>query len=78
VPLVRDGRYTGEVVRPMIGEGKREAVLALLRDHPGGVDPRECYAYGDHPSDLPMLECVGNPRVVGGNPDLLSLGLPAA
>lgn len=77
VPLVRDGRYTGEVVRPMIGESKRAAVEELLRDHPGGIDPRDCFAYGDHPSDLPMLECVGNPRVVGGHPELLRLGLPA-
>jgi HAD superfamily hydrolase (TIGR01490 family) len=70
VPVVRDGRYTGEVVRQMIGESKRAAVEEVLRDHPDGIDPRDCFAYGDHPSDLPMLECVGNPRVVGDHPGL--------
>ncbi|WP_405584696.1 HAD family hydrolase [Streptomyces sp. NBC_01190] len=69
-PLVRDGKYTGEVAEPMIGNGKRAAVLRLLAEHPT-VDPRECYAFGDHPSDLPMLECVGNPRVVGDHPELV-------
>jgi HAD superfamily hydrolase (TIGR01490 family) len=69
-PFVRDGRYTGEVAEPMIGNGKRAAVMRLLADHPG-VDPHDCYAFGDHPSDLPMLECVGNPRVVGGHPEML-------
>lgn len=72
-PLVTDGRYTGEVVRPMIGEAKRAAVEEVLRDHLGRVDPRDCFAYGDHPSDLPMLRCVGNPRVVGDHPGLLAL-----
>ncbi|MFE2911667.1 HAD family hydrolase [Kitasatospora indigofera] len=69
-PLVERGRYTGEVVRPMIGAGKRAAVLDLLAFHPG-VDPARCYAFGDHISDLPMLECVGHPRVVGGDAQLL-------
>lgn len=69
-PLVERGRYTGEVVRPMIGAGKRAAVLDLLAFHPG-VDPAQCFAFGDHISDLPMLECVGHPRVVGGDAQLL-------
>jgi HAD superfamily hydrolase (TIGR01490 family) len=77
VPLVQDGRYTGEVVHSMIGASKRAAVEGLLRDHPDSIDPRDCFAYGDHPSDLPMLEYVGNPRVVGEDPELLRLGLPA-
>lgn len=77
VPLVQGGRYTGEIARSMIGEGKRAAVQEVLRDHPAGIDPRDCFAYGDHPSDLPMLECVGNPRVVGDHPGMSHLGLPA-
>lgn len=66
-PLVAGGRYTGDVSEPVIGEGKRAAVLRMLAEHPG-VNPRDCYAYGDHPSDFPMLDCVGHPRGVGDAP----------
>ncbi|MFE7167118.1 HAD family hydrolase [Streptomyces sp. NPDC057616] len=66
-PLVLGGRYTGDVSEPVIGEGKRAAVLRLLAEYPG-VNPRDCYAYGDHPSDFPMLDCVGHPQGVGDAP----------
>lgn len=66
-PIVLDGVYTGEVFEPMIGDGKRSAVLRMLAEHPG-VSPLACYAFGDHPSDFPMLDCVGNPRGVGDEP----------
>ncbi|WP_405734211.1 HAD-IB family hydrolase [Streptomyces sp. NBC_00028] len=66
-PVVRDGRYTGELPEPVIGEGKRAAALRLLAEHPG-VNPRDCFAYGDHPSDFPLLDCVGHPRGVGDDP----------
>ncbi|MFJ7902297.1 HAD family hydrolase [Streptomyces sp. NPDC096198] len=66
-PDVAGGRYTGEVPEPVIGEGKRAAVLRMLAEHPG-VNPLDCYAYGDHPSDFPMLDCVGRPRGVGDDP----------
>jgi phosphoserine phosphatase len=39
----------------------------LLAAHPQ-VDPARCWAYGDHPSDLPMLDLVGNPVAVGDDP----------
>lgn len=62
---VRAGVFTGELLGgPMIGEGKREAVRAVLRAHPE-VCARDCFGYGDHASDLPMLEEVGHPVVVG-------------
>ncbi|MER6912522.1 HAD-IB family hydrolase [Streptomyces sp. NPDC000594] len=70
-PLSSDGHYTGEVEVPVIGEAKATAVRALLAAHPG-VDPSECYAYGDHTSDIPMLNCVGIPVVVGDQPEMLS------
>ncbi|MEV7596082.1 HAD-IB family hydrolase [Kitasatospora sp. NPDC089797] len=64
-PEVRRGVFTGELVgEPVIGEEKRRAVRALFRDHPQ-VDPADCYGYGDHVSDLPMLTEVGHPVVVG-------------
>ncbi|MFB6806822.1 HAD family hydrolase [Streptomyces sp. NPDC056387] len=68
-PLSADGVYTGEVATPVIGEGKRAAVLAHLASRPD-VDPRDCHAYGDHVSDLPMLELVGHPVVVGDDAEL--------
>lgn len=66
---VRAGRYTGELVTPMIGEHKATAVRALAAER--GLDLAGSYAYGDHPSDLPMLELVGCPVVVGGDPEMV-------
>lgn len=69
----RGERYTGEILPPqMIGDGKQLALSHFLAE--SGVPTQECFAYGDHASDLPMLEAVGNPRVVaeglGGDPAL--------
>ncbi|MBN0047144.1 HAD-IB family hydrolase [Streptomyces actuosus] len=75
-----DGVLTGEVHRPMIGEAKAEAAVRLMRER--GADPRHCYAYGDHESDLALLHAVGRPAVVGGSPTLREeaerLGWPVA
>jgi HAD superfamily hydrolase (TIGR01490 family) len=68
-PLVADdGRLTGAVVRPMIGDNKADAVGATISAL--GFTPAECFCYGDHASDLGMLSLVGNPRVVGADPVL--------
>lgn len=68
-PLVgQDGQLTGEIVRPMIGEAKGDAVAeTLARLELRGAD---CFAYADHSSDLAMLTAVGHPRVVGDDPML--------
>ncbi|MEU3312239.1 HAD-IB family hydrolase [Streptomyces sp. NPDC006662] len=68
-PLIAGGRYTGEVDTPVIGAGKRHAVQMALESRPD-VDPRDCWAYGDDLSDLPMLELVGHPVAVGENEEL--------
>ncbi|NEB36898.1 HAD-IB family hydrolase [Streptomyces sp. SID14515] len=68
-PVIHRGTLTGDMASTMIGEGKRAAVLRVLAEHPH-LGPETCYAYGDHPSDIPMMDCVGNPRGVGGNPRL--------
>ncbi|MGW2474467.1 HAD family hydrolase [Streptomyces sp. NPDC001665] len=68
-PLIADGRYTGAVETPVIGAGKGTAVLRELTSRPD-VDPRDCWAYGDHVSDLPMLELVGHPVAVGEDEEL--------
>ncbi|MFB7501942.1 HAD family hydrolase [Streptomyces broussonetiae] len=62
------GLLTGGIVRPMIGEAKRAAAQDLMERT--GARPEECYAYGDHASDLPLLRCVGRPAVVGEDPVL--------
>ncbi|AKG44200.1 MmfP [Streptomyces xiamenensis] len=65
------GRLTGEVVRPMIGPAKGEAVAAAIASL--GLAAADCHAYGDHLSDLGMLRQVGHPHVVaGGDPALLA------
>jgi HAD superfamily hydrolase (TIGR01490 family) len=63
---LRDGRYTGRILRLCHGTGKADAVreLAVAND----VDLRRSYAYGDSfASDLPMLEAVGHPVCVNGD-----------
>jgi phosphoserine phosphatase len=67
-PLAVGGRLTGEVVRPVIGAAKADAV----RDEAalGHFHLPDCHAYGDDTSDLPMLQTVGNPVVVGHDPVL--------
>jgi len=67
-PEVRHGRYTGEILQPMIGAAKAAAVQADAAAH--GIDLLDCYAYGDHISDLPVLGVVGAPVVVGDDPVL--------
>jgi HAD superfamily hydrolase (TIGR01490 family) len=68
-PEVRAGRYTGAVATPMIGEAKAAAVREIAARF--DVDLAGSSAYGDHPSDLPVLELVGFPVVVGDDPDLV-------
>ncbi|WP_125492325.1 HAD family phosphatase [Streptomyces sp. WAC 04229] len=63
-----DGVLTGEVHRPMIGGAKAEAARAVMCER--GADPDDCFAYGDHESDLDLLFAVGRPVVVGDSPRL--------
>ncbi len=67
---VTDGRYTGEVRTTMIGPAKAEHARTLLTTH--NWTPADCYAYGDHTSDLELLNLVGHPVAVGDNPELLA------
>jgi HAD superfamily hydrolase (TIGR01490 family) len=68
---VRDGVYTGNVTRGMIGAAKADAARGLLVD--SGIAAAGCFAYGDHMSDVGLLELVGHPVVVGPNPELIAL-----
>lgn len=62
-PEIVDGHYTGRLDDPVIGPAKADVVRDIVAGH--GLCARDCYAYGDHPSDLPMLRSVGHPVVVG-------------
>ncbi|MDE0687151.1 MAG: HAD-IB family hydrolase [Candidatus Poribacteria bacterium] len=56
-------QFTGKLTTvPLIGEEKAKAMQAYSERH--GISLKDSYAYGDSQSDLPMLECVGNPVVV--------------
>ena len=59
----QNGRFTGELTTaPLIGAEKAEAMRSYADQHE--ISLEDSYAYGDSQSDLPMLECVGNPVVV--------------
>lgn len=62
---IADGRYTGEMEFYAYGEAKAARVRELAAER--GYSLPCCYAYSDSVTDLPLLEVVGNPRVV--NPD---------
>ena len=59
----QNGQFTGALTTaPLIGEAKAKAMRNYAEQHE--ISLEESYAYGDSQSDLPMLECVGNPIVV--------------
>lgn len=59
----QDGYFTGRLIGEPIGEEvKAEKIRQFAAEH--SIDLAASYAYGDSRADLPMLEAVGNPRVV--------------
>jgi HAD superfamily hydrolase (TIGR01490 family) len=67
---VADGAYTGVISGAMIGDDKRIAVEDYLAAHAPGAPS---WGYGDHPSDLPLLEAVTSPVVVGSDQVMLDV-----
>ena len=64
--VVKDGKFTGDLVKPICyGEGKLAQVRALCRAQ--GIELESSTAYTDSITDRPLLEAVGQPRPV--NPD---------
>ncbi|HEX5411288.1 MAG TPA: HAD family phosphatase [Terriglobia bacterium] len=64
--VFKDGIATGEVEAPLIAEQEKvRAMQRLCRRY--GTEMKQCKAYSDSFSDLPMLEAVGMPAAV--NPD---------
>jgi HAD superfamily hydrolase (TIGR01490 family) len=63
------GRYTGRFEAPQtIGQGKAMAINAFLAERDGKA--ADCWAFGDDLSDLSMLDTVGHPVAVIGDPAL--------
>ncbi len=59
----RDGVYTGRLMSPLpYGVGKRHLIQRLATEL--DLDLESCFAYGDSPGDLEILEAVGHPTVV--------------
>ncbi|HJW70739.1 MAG TPA: HAD family hydrolase [Candidatus Binatia bacterium] len=70
--VVRDGRFTGEVVQPVcFGRGKIYWAERFAAEH--GVDLAASFFYTDSITDLPLLDRVGHPRVVHPDPRLRRL-----
>jgi phosphoserine phosphatase len=62
---VRDGHYTGRIVKPLCqGPAKPQRLRAYLTAQGLAVDWQASYAYGDGGTDIPLLEQVGHPQVV--------------
>jgi putative phosphoserine phosphatase/1-acylglycerol-3-phosphate O-acyltransferase len=67
---VRDGRFTGRLLKPLChGKGKLYWAIEFCRAH--GADLERSYFYTDSIRDLPALEAVGNPRPVNTDRRLL-------
>lgn len=57
------GLYTGRVINPLpYGEGKVQLIRALASKL--NIELSTCFAYGDSPGDIQLLESVGYPTVV--------------
>jgi HAD superfamily hydrolase (TIGR01490 family) len=61
-PQVRDGRYTGHVAHPMIGDEKARAVALHARRE--RISLGRSAAYGDDLSDVGYMDLTGHPTVV--------------
>lgn len=69
---VAQGLYTGRLMPPQtIAAGKQEAIQTFLEQHQAHA--ADCFGYGDHLSDLPLLETVGHPTVVARDPKLIAV-----
>lgn len=63
------GQLCGTLANPRpYGPEKARLVREVARRR--GLDLQCCYAYGDHRSDVHLLEAVGNPRAVNPDPAL--------
>ncbi len=66
---VESGRFTGRFARLCYGHAKVDAALDFAREH--GIDLTRSAFYTDSISDAPLLDRVGEPRIVNPDPRLL-------
>lgn len=69
---VSNGRFTGALDGPPIGEEEKAAQVCRYADR-AGIDLGQCYAYGDSVADVPMLELVGMPVAVNADKGLTEI-----
>lgn len=62
-----DGRATGRLVPPIMASATKASWIRNFAEREG-LPLRDCFAYADSMSDLPMLSVVGHPTAT--NPDL--------
>lgn len=66
-----NGILTGNINWPQtIGEGKVSAIENFCINSSDEIDLNLCHAYGDHITDIFMLEMIGFPCVIKGDPEL--------
>ncbi len=66
---VRDGHFTGNLVRPTCyGQGKVTAAKSLVEQF--DIDIEQSYFYSDSHEDIQLLKFVGNPRPLNPNKKL--------
>ena len=69
---IRDGRFTGELVKPLcFEEGKLYWLQEFIERH--GIDLARSWFYTDSVTDRPLLEKVGHPVAVNPDPRLYQL-----
>ncbi len=64
----KNGKYTGNLKELCVGDTKTQKVKQLAKKY--NIDLSKSYAYGDSPTDIPMLKCVGHKIAVRPKPDL--------
>ncbi len=68
---VSRGRYSGRIDGPIPHANEKPRVAARFMSR-AGVLAKDCWAYGDHETDLPLLRWVGHPVAVNPRPALLA------
>jgi putative phosphoserine phosphatase/1-acylglycerol-3-phosphate O-acyltransferase len=69
---VKDGVFTGGIVRPLcFGPGKVDAAESLAQVH--GIDLEQSFFYSDSDDDIELLERVGHPQPLNPNSKLTEI-----
>ncbi len=63
---IKNDIYTGIITNLPVGKARPKAIEDYCRKN--SISIKDCYAYSDHYSDIPMLSVVGNP--IAANPEI--------